>query len=124
MLFIQAWRSLAIFFISLLSLLYPQQVSSQPQVAAADAAPLKHALFLLFDRALEVPQYTRITHHAACIMRLSLHIIPRPSSAAHIPRQLSQTDVLQLYGSASLASHTLMRALAGEHVTCCISSTI
>jgi hypothetical protein len=58
MLLIQAWADIAIFFISLMSLLYPH--SAQPLVAAADSAPLKHALFSLFDTALEVPQNTPI----------------------------------------------------------------
>ena len=62
MFLIQAWGELAIFFISLTTLLYPQP--AQPLVAAAaDAAPLKHALFSLFERALEVPQNTLIARH-------------------------------------------------------------
>jgi hypothetical protein len=52
---LQVWGELAIMFISLLSSVYPQAASPSPQdAAAADASPLKHALFSLFSQVLDV----------------------------------------------------------------------
>jgi len=66
---LQAWGDIAIVFISLLSSLYPQASSPaaaatavSAAAAAGDAAataavasaPLKHALFSLFSRAIDV----------------------------------------------------------------------
>jgi hypothetical protein len=52
---VQVWGELAIMFISLLSSVYPQPASPSLQdAAAADASPLKHALFSLFSQVLDV----------------------------------------------------------------------